>query len=37
MMQAYFWYGDVTVANSTTIRIQDGAWTGTYKGSFTYD
>ncbi len=30
-------YGELTVANSTTIRIEAGDSVGTYKGSFSYD
>lgn len=31
------WYGYITTASSTTIRIEDGWLLGTYKGSFSYD
>ncbi|WP_052649726.1 calcium-binding protein [Paracoccus sp. PAMC 22219] len=37
MLSTDVWYGYVTVANSTTIRVENGGLAGTYRGSFWYD
>ena len=37
MASTEVWYGEVTIATSSTIQIEDWDWTATYRGSFSYD